>query len=802
MISKIKILLAAFVLVVLVVHAATGQTLPNAQVWGNTLLSAKTENSDTSGNISISQLNNALYYNINNVVNVPVTNRIIYSNGTNLTSNSGLTYSGSSFGVTGTGVFTSTVSGANASSASHFTTLSQLQAAVSGTTNFVPKFTATNTIGNSLIQDDGDRIKLSGKPTLNEFATNRTKYTDIHTSAYPGAATTGAYVIELPFGWNNIMQTFTIGGYNYSATTANWQITFGGYNATASGGNWSNYGIVDAVGLPPFDNIRLAYNATTAKCVIILGETTTVWQYGSIRVKEWTGDFTTSNNYATGWSSSWVTDLSGYSKVKIAAVKENLKKHNEISTGLNIYRDVATYTTNASITGALVFELPVVSAVQMQKYRISGYTYTSGAGWELHTGVYYSSNSSSNYNAEATGNPPFSSVSYGYNATTGRYVLILGTVSTVWSFPKVVISELVSGYITTNELYTPWTVSVVTSLAAYSSINTTTVQTTAKKESANTFTAAQTAPNFISNVATGTQPYATTSTTLNTNLNADLLDGQSGAFYQSATNINAGTLADARLSANVALGNINNNFSVNQTVPNATADGHALNRITADGRFLGITATATNSNALRGLDTNVIAQRNQLNDFTQRNRFFGITSFSGSVFFNNAADYTPYNEDTDKIFVMKGDGELRSKNIRDIINDISVNDTFALTGNTGGVFNLSSYATTVIDLGLYTSTMGTGNVLEFRLASGGTYYNNQQITVTASGQIICGQGSKIRLANNSGTTLVQACNDVLGVLTEPYEFSENPLRNFSIVFQYSKKRNLWRIVNFKNFADL
>jgi hypothetical protein len=32
-------------------------------------------------------------------------------------------------------------------------------------------------------------------------------------------------------------------------------------------------------------------------------------------------------------------------------------------------------------------------------------------------------------------------------------------------------------------------------------------------------------------VAVGTQPYATTSTTVNTNLNADLLDGQHGSAY-------------------------------------------------------------------------------------------------------------------------------------------------------------------------------------------------------------------------------------------------------------------------------
>lgn len=39
------------------------------------------------------------------------------------------------------------------------------------------------------------------------------------------------------------------------------------------------------------------------------------------------------------------------------------------------------------------------------------------------------------------------------------------------------------------------------------------------------------APNFVSTVATGTQPYATTSTTLNTNLNADLLDGNHAAAF-------------------------------------------------------------------------------------------------------------------------------------------------------------------------------------------------------------------------------------------------------------------------------
>ena len=43
------------------------------------------------------------------------------------------------------------------------------------------------------------------------------------------------------------------------------------------------------------------------------------------------------------------------------------------------------------------------------------------------------------------------------------------------------------------------------------------------------------APYFKSIAGTGTQPYQCNSTTLNTNLNADLLDGQHGAYYQKRT---------------------------------------------------------------------------------------------------------------------------------------------------------------------------------------------------------------------------------------------------------------------------
>lgn len=57
---------------------------------------------------------------------------------------------------------------------------------------------------------------------------------------------------------------------------------------------------------------------------------------------------------------------------------------------------------------------------------------------------------------------------------------------------------------------------------------------------------------FFTGVSTGTAPFVTASTTLNSNFNADLLDGQEGTYYQNATNITAGTLADARLPTSMA----------------------------------------------------------------------------------------------------------------------------------------------------------------------------------------------------------------------------------------------------------
>jgi hypothetical protein len=83
---------------------------------------------------------------------------------------------------------------------------------------------------------------------------------------------------------------------------------------------------------------------------------------------------------------------------------------------------------------------------------------------------------------------------------------------------------------------------------------------------------------ILSTAAPGTAPLVIASNTLVTNLNADLLDGQHGSYYQNASNINAGTLGPSYYSAYSDLGNegyLDNN-----------AAGDLLTQIQADGRYV------------------------------------------------------------------------------------------------------------------------------------------------------------------------------------------------------------------------
>lgn len=121
-------------------------------------------------------------------------------------------------------------------------------------------------------------------------------------------------------------------------------------------------------------------------------------------------------------------------------------------------------------------------------------------------------------------------------------------------------------------------------------------------------------------------------------------------FHQgnySAINLSSmvtGTLPDARLSTNVSLDNQDNNFSVNQTVPNASANGHALNRITADGRYMNIT-----SNNIKSLDlrNNVLAPSDLQNGISMDFKTNTADGLSGVGAYHGIMSVRQYSTGTD-----------------------------------------------------------------------------------------------------------------------------------------------------------
>jgi len=78
-----------------------------------------------------------------------------------------------------------------------------------------------------------------------------------------------------------------------------------------------------------------------------------------------------------------------------------------------------------------------------------------------------------------------------------------------------------------------------------------------------------TASRFVSDITTGTAPFTVSSTTVVTNLNSDLLDGQEGSYYTNASNINAGTIGDAYLPATIS-SDITGNAATATTAGTAT----------------------------------------------------------------------------------------------------------------------------------------------------------------------------------------------------------------------------------------
>lgn len=142
-----------------------------------------------------------------------------------------------------------------------------------------------------------------------------------------------------------------------------------------------------------------------------------------------------------------------------------------------VYKNVVSYkNASSSVTGTIKIALPKTWSNTMMRIHIKGYDFTSNSAWELVIGGYnYSSIPAwMNYSAELRGNAPFSQVRLGHDGS--KCCILLGTISSVWGYPHIVVEEVIAGHSTVTGWETGWTISVITDETGISYIVTPTLR--------------------------------------------------------------------------------------------------------------------------------------------------------------------------------------------------------------------------------------------------------------------------------------------------------------------------------------
>jgi len=142
------------------------------------------------------------------------------------------------------------------------------------------------------------------------------------------------------------------------------------------------------------------------------------------------------------------------------------------------YRNVIHASSGESLqTGTIKITLPKYGSNTMLRVRILGYNYAGsarGTSWEVVTGGYnYSTHKWYNYFAEIHGAAPFNQVRLANDGAND--VILLGNTATNWSYPKVVVAEVMAGHGNYTGWDTGWAISWITSEAGIVNIYTPTI---------------------------------------------------------------------------------------------------------------------------------------------------------------------------------------------------------------------------------------------------------------------------------------------------------------------------------------
>jgi hypothetical protein len=125
------------------------------------------------------------------------------------------------------------------------------------------------------------------------------------------ASVTGYCRIRSPVSTtnDNVMMNMMIHGYNYSGTNGTldggaWCIQVGGYGYSTE--NWHNTSARIVSGSPPFDRVWFGEDETGDYKYILLGTSTTQWDYPKVFIT----DFCAGHSTQTAWFGDWLIDFS------------------------------------------------------------------------------------------------------------------------------------------------------------------------------------------------------------------------------------------------------------------------------------------------------------------------------------------------------------------------------------------------------------------------------------------------------------------------------------------------------------
>lgn len=318
-------------------------------------------------------------------------------------------------------------------------------------------------------------------------------------------------------------------------------------------------------------------------------------------------------------------------------------------------------TTTSSITGAIAITLPVGMTGSMLRFTIKVYEYITNKSFEVSVGGYpynVGNTWANNPFAYIVGNPTIDrrfNVRFGYTSG-GKAVVYIGETNTVWSYPQVFVTDVQVGFSGYNSTWLgAWSIGFVTTFenvtatvsnaqVGFATSNNTT-NAVVLRDSNGDFTANNITGNrFTSTVATGTAPLTVASTTVVTNLNADLLDGYNSSDFYLATNpngytSNTGTVTSVGLTVPTGLSVSNSPITTNGSIAITLSAGYSIPNLTSQSNW---DTAYTDRNKWDGGSTGLVAAtgRTSLGATTVGGNLFTLANPNAVTFIRLNADNT------------------------------------------------------------------------------------------------------------------------------------------------------------------